>query len=197
MSDNGMLNNVITPADYVRITDKTWFVGNEETRKYHGEWLLCRDYIHTEEVAKTREKHPDVTAVHCMISESKQPFWGDDRLGNNQFDKVLQYRFDNPSVVPGIQQYMRVEFRNLYVTPWYWVGFNYVLPEYRQFEICYTINSLGDKCVGALRYNKDIEEMLEFFDGCALFDRQMKLWKDSIETRQRLLLNAAPVQKRV
>lgn len=196
MSDNGKPNNVITPNDYVRITDKTWFVGNEETRKYHGEWVLTRDYIHTKEVAKIRKEQPDVTAVHCMISESDVP-WGEDRLGENRYDKVLKYRLDNPSVVPGMNKYMRVEFHNLYFTPWYWIGCQYVEPDYMHFKICYTVNSLGDDCVGALLYNKDIKEMLNFFDGSALFDRKMKLWNDSIETRQRLLLNTAQIQKRV
>ena len=176
-----MSNDLITSDKYVRITDKTYFVGNEQTRRYNNEWVLCRDFMHPEEIAKLRKKHPNLTAIHCMISETDCN-WCNPKYAQDAGDKVLKYIFDNPSVITGVHQWMRAELDNKYFTPWYYAG---MTVNQSIFKISYAINSLGDNCIRTARADKEFDDMLKFFDvDPKLIEHNMGRWVNGIKSRR-------------
>lgn len=176
-----MSNDLITSDKYVRITDKTYFVGNEQTRRYNNEWVLRRDFMHPEEIAKLRKKHPNLTAVHCMISETDCN-WCNPKYGKDAGDKVLKYIFDNPSVITGVHQWIRAELGGKYFTPWYYAG---MCVDESVFKMNYVINSLGDNCILTAIADKEFNNMLKFFDGASdLIERNMGRWVNGIKSRR-------------
>ena len=176
-----MSNDLMSSDKYVRITDKTYFVGNEQTRRYNNEWVLRRDFMHPEEIAKLREKHPNLTAIHCMISETDCN-WCNPKYAQDAGDKVLKYIFDNPSVITGVHQWMRAELDNKYFTPWYYAG---MTVNQSIFKISYAINSLGDNCIRTARADKEFDDMLKFFDvDPKLIERNMGRWINGIRSRR-------------
>ena len=172
----------ITPDNYMKITDRAHYVAGHGTRVYQGELVLCRDFMHTEEVAKLRQKYPNLTAIHCMISETVPDFWFNQKLGQHQFNPVFCYYMDNPSVVPGQYQFVRAEFCHKYFTPWYFAS---MCPH----EICYVVNSLGDNCILTAKANTEFNDMLNFIDGNPRFIKsKISRWMKSVKVRQGALI---------
>ncbi len=180
-----MSNNLITPDKYVRITDKTHFVGDEETRRYHNELVLQREFIHPEQIANLRKKHPNLTAVCCMISETGCD-WCNPKFGNLAWNPVLRYNLNNPSTVPGIHQWVRAELCDKYFTPWYYAG---LCANDSIFRLCYAVNSLGDNCILATSYGKEFKNMLNFL-GCdpKLVENKISRWINDVKARQGALI---------
>ena len=183
-----MADKLISPDKYIRITGKTHFVGDEETRLYHNELVLQREFIHPEKIARLCEKHPNLTAIHCMISETNCN-WCNPKFGNLAGDLVLRYNLNNPSVVPGAHQWVRAELRNKYFTPWYYAGCE---AKDSIFKICYAVNSLGDNCILATTHNKEFNSMLNYFDGdYLLIEQKIPCWIASVKEKQNALIKQA------
>ena len=182
-----MSDKLISPDKYIRITDKTHFVGDEETRRYHNELVLQREFVHPEQIARLRKKHPNLTAIHCMISETDCN-WCNPKFGKLSWNQVLRYNLSNPSAVPGVHQWVRAELRNKYFTPWYYAGCE---AKDSIFKICYAVNSLGDNCVLAVT-NTEFNKMLNYFDGdYLLIEQKIPQWIASVKKRQSTLTNQA------
>ena len=188
-----MPNNLITPDKYIRITDKTYFVGNEETRRYHNELVLQREFMHQERIANLRKKHPNLTAICCMISETGCD-WCNPKFGNLALNLVLRYNLGNPSVVPGVHQWVSAELCNKYFTPWYYAG---VCANDSIFKICYAVNSLGDDCVLATEYSKEFKKMLNFLDGDSkLIENKITCWINEVKVRQNALIKQSQTMEK-
>ena len=180
-----MSNGLITPDKYVRITDKTYFVGDEETRRYYDALVLQREFVHTELIAKLRAKHPNLTGIRCMISKTDCD-WCNPKFGNLAWDLVLRYKLNNPSVVPGVHQWVSAELCNKHFTPWYYAG---VCANDSIFKICYAVNSLGDNSISATTYSKEFNSMLNFLDGDPkLIENKISRWENEVKTRQSALI---------
>jgi hypothetical protein len=183
--EQSMLNNLIASDKYIRITDKAHFVGNEETRLYYKELVLQREFMHQERVADLRKKHPNLTAIRCMVSETDCD-WCNQKYGNFASNQVLRYNLGNPSVVPGVHQWVSVELCNRYFTPWYYVG---VCDSDSIYKICYAVNSLGDNSVSTATYNKEFNNMLNFLDGShELIENKISFWANEVKSRQCALI---------
>lgn len=177
-----MAKNSISSDNYLRITDTNYFVGNENTRYYQDELVLCRDYMHTKEIANLRKKHPNLTAIHCMISKTNCN-WCNPKYGEAMGNKVLRYNLRNPSVEPGVYQWVRAELCNTHFTPWYYSG---VCVDDSIFKIDYTINSLGDKCILTATADEEFSNMLNFFDGApAQIECNITRWIEDIKARKK------------
>ena len=177
-----MSKNLITPDKYVRITDKTYFVGDENTRFFHDEFLLCRDSIHPDEVAKLREKHPNLTAIHCMVSKTFPNGWRNPKLDKRVLYPVFNYNLDDLSVNLGVYQWVRAELCNKYFTPWY---FSAMCPDDSCYKICYAINSLGDNCIWTAKVDREFDIMLKYLDGDPkLVKGKISRWINCIKARQ-------------
>jgi len=188
-----MSDKLISPDKYIRITDKTHFVGDEETRLYHNELVLQREFMHQERIADLRKKHPNLTAIRCMVSETGCD-WGNPKLGNLALDLVLRYNLDNPSVVPGVHQWVSAELCNKYFTPWYYAG---VCASDSIFKICYAVNSLGDNCVLTTTYSKEFDNMLNFLDGNPKFvENKISRWVNEVKARQGALIKQSQTREK-
>lgn len=180
-----MPNNLIAPDKYIRITDKTYFVGNEETRRYHNELVLQREFVHPKQIANLREKYQNLTAIRCMISETGCD-WCNPKFGNLAWDSALRYNLGNLSMVPGVHQWVSAELCNKYFTPWYYAG---VCVSDSIFKICYAVNSLGDNCVLTTTHSKEFNDMLNFLDvDPKLIKNKISHWVTEVKVRQGALI---------
>lgn len=188
-----MPNNLITPDKYIRITDKTYFVGNEETRRYYDELVLQREFVHPKQIANLREKYQNLTAIRCMISETDCD-WCNPKFGNLAWDHTLRYNLGNPSMVPGVHQWVSAELCNKYFTPWYYAG---VCANDSIFKICYAVNSLGDNCILATMYGKEFKNMLNFLGGDPkLVENKISRWINNVKARQSALIKQSQTMEK-